>query len=201
MKKTSKWNKIVNESQGASLKDIESSYGKDVALALVKYCKEKDKDMEKVINDLNPDKFGLTEWDWFEKWSKRTLNLDIYGGFSDDWKDELDSDAEKNKDEDDEKEKRKKVKSAKRMARRASRGLKVHSSPSRSDYMTEGSGSRYGEQDIIDYIGSSIYGCEWVKDTTFDDYDPILVIETTDGDKFEISVKKMNGQNSNGKKD
>ena len=98
MKRTIKMKKILKESQGATIKDIEKSYGHNVADALLKYCMETDKDIDKVINDLTPDKVGLTEWDWFEKWAKRTLKLDIYGGFSDDWKDELDKDAEKGDD-------------------------------------------------------------------------------------------------------
>lgn len=186
MKKTIKMKKILKESQEATIKDIEKSYGKGVATALIKYCGEKDKDIDKVINDLTPDKFGLTEWDWFEKWAKRTLKLDIYGGFSDDWRDELDRDAEGNDDEEDVK---KKVKSANKSARRG-REVKIYSVPSRSDYMMESNG-RIDPQYVIDWIGMELGECEWCSDFTFDDYDPIIEIETTDGDKFEISVKKI----------
>ena len=194
MKKTIKMKKILKESQEATIKDIEKSYGKDVAAALIKYCGEKDKDIDKVINDLTPDKFGLTEWDWFEKWAKRTLKLDIYGGFSDDWKDELDRDAEGNDDEEDVKEK---VKSANKRARRG-REVKIYSVPSRYDYMKESNG-RIDQQYVIDWIGMELGECEWCSDFTFDDYDPIIEIETTDGDKFEISVKKLGGQVKNNK--
>lgn len=191
-----KQNNVIKESQEASLKDIESSYGKGVAKALVKYCNEKDKDIEKVINNTTPDRVGLTEWDWFEKWAKRTLKLDIYGGFSDDWMDDLDKDAKKKDDSDDNDNDLSDGISSRKLSksrrRKLSRGIPVHDLPSKYDMMMkEGSGSRYGEQDIIDYIASSIYGCGWIKDSTFDDYDPILEIETTDGDKFEISVKKI----------
>ena len=186
MKKTIKMKKILKESQEATIKDIEKSYGKGVATALIKYCGEKDKDIDKVINDLTPDKFGLTEWDWFEKWAKRTLKLDIYGGFSDDWRDELDRDAEGNDDEEDVK---KKVKSANKSARRG-REVKIYSVPSRSDYMMESNG-RIDPQYVIDWIGMELGECEWGANFTFDDYDPIIEIETTDGDKFEISVKKI----------
>ena len=41
--------------------------------------------------------------------------------------------------------------------------------------------------------------CEWCADYTYDDYDPIIEIETTDGDRFEISVKKLGGQVKNNK--
>ena len=187
--------KILKESKEATIRDIEKSYGKGVATALIKYCGEKDKDIDKVINDLTPDKFGLTEWDWFEKWAKRTLKLDIYGGFSDDWRDELDRDAEGNDDEEDVK---KKVKSANKSARRG-REVKIYSVPSRSDYMMESNG-RIDPQYVIDWIGMELGECEWCSDFTFDDYDPIIEIETTDGDKFEISVKKIGSKKTSSKK-
>ena len=151
---------------------------------------ETDKDIDKVINDLTPDKVGLTEWDWFEKWAKRTLKLDIYGGFSDDWKDELDKDA---KGEDDEEDAKEKVKNAKKK-RKLGRELKVYPTPSRSDYMMAESSSPIDPQYVIDWIGEEIGDCEWCADYTYDDYDPIIEIETTDGDRFEISVKKLGGR-------
>ena len=122
--------------------------------------------------------------------------MDIYGGFSDDWMDDLDKDAKKKDDSDDNDNDLSDGISSRKLSksrrRKLSRGIPVHDLPSKYDMMMkEGSGSRYGEQDIIDYIASSIYGCGWIKDSTFDDYDPILEIETTDGDKFEISVKKI----------
>lgn len=191
-----KWNKVIKESQEASLKDIESSYGKGVAKALVKYCNEKDKDIEKVINNTTPDRFGLTEWDWFEKWAKRTLKLDIYGGFSDDWMDDIDNDSKKNDDSDDNDSNlsdgisSRKLSKSKR--RKLSRGIPVHDLPTRSDMMMRESGGGYDAQGILDWIGDELIECDWVNDNmTFDDTNPILEIETTDGDKFEISVKKI----------
>ena len=56
------------------------------------------------------------------------------------------------------------------------------------------SSSPIDPQYVIDWIGEEIGDCEWCADYTYDDYDPIIEIETTDGDRFEISVKKLGGR-------
>lgn len=48
-------------------------------------------------------------------------------------------------------------------------------------------------QYVIDWIAEEIGDCEWCSDYTYDDYEPILEIETSDGDRFEIIVKPMEG--------
>lgn len=53
--------------------------------------------------------------------------------------------------------------------------------------------SRMTDQDILDWIGQEVSEAEWCADMTFDDYDPTLEVETMDGDRFEIIVKKMEG--------
>lgn len=47
------------------------------------------------------------------------------------------------------------------------------------------------DQEILNWIGQEVSEAEWCSDLTFDDYDATLEVETMDGDRFEIIVKKM----------
>lgn len=58
----------------------------------------------------------------------------------------------------------------------------------------EGSGSRMDQWDIASWISDEVRDCEWANDVDFenDDYeDPWFRITTTDGDTFQVVVKKV----------
>lgn len=47
------------------------------------------------------------------------------------------------------------------------------------------------EHDIIDWIGNEIYDRDFCADMTYDDENPTLEIEDNEGNRFEITVKKI----------
>lgn len=51
-------------------------------------------------------------------------------------------------------------------------------------------------QYVIDWIAEELGDCEWCADFTFDDFEPTLEVETSDGDRFEISVTPI-GRSAN----
>ena len=121
-----------------ALLDIEKTYGKEVKDALVKYCALKKLRPEDVIDDTQEDGIGQTKWDKFDKWAQKKLGLDIMGGFDDDW--DYTGSEERAKRE---------------------KGLSEVPMGDMDSFM-EGSGSHMDEQDILDFIGEELRGCEWV---------------------------------------
>lgn len=47
------------------------------------------------------------------------------------------------------------------------------------------------DQSIIDWIGEELQDAIWCSAVAFDDYEPVMEIETDSGDRFEVSIKKI----------
>ena len=180
-------------SSDAILKDIERTYGAKTARALAKYCELKKIDVYKVVSDLKEDGNGMTEWDKFDVWAKKVKNLDIMDNFDDtvDW-----TGAE------DERKREKEFAKAEKLAAKGKgkRGMKkgrfgnVYSAPTDFSTMEESGASRMSKWDIASWISDEVRDCEWAVDVDFenDDYeDPWFRITTTDGDTFQVVVKKV----------
>ena len=73
----------ADENITADIKDVERMYGKDVANALLEYCRKFGKKPSQVMNDLSEDGNGQTEWDKFDIWLKKNKGIDFTGGFGD----------------------------------------------------------------------------------------------------------------------
>ena len=185
--------KIVRENSDSTLKDIERGYGTKVAKALAKYCDIKKLDVDDVVSDMREDGNGLTPWDKFDIWARRTQGLDIMSKFDDtiDWTDTEDDRkrerefANMNKDE-----KRKAAKKSKRMLKKKRNGhaLNVYAEP-KFDRFTESSGN--DPQDVLDFIAEELYECEWVSNIDYDDVLPKCYVDTDDGKTFVVSVDKV----------
>lgn len=182
-----KLHKIMKEGSDITLRDIERNYGKDVANALVKYCSTKRLNVDDVVSDMSEDGNGLTPWDKFDIWARKTQGLDIMGNFDDtiDW-----TGAENDDDEREEQRTRKQGKSVKK----GKRFGQVFQAPTDFSTMNEGSGSRMEENDILDWIFQEMGECEWAGDMDYvDDANAFEVsMPGTDGeDVFRVSVTKV----------
>lgn len=192
-----------------TLKDIEKTYGKNTARALDRYCKMFNKKAVDVVSDMKMDGNGMTEWDKFDVWARRKLKLDIMDNFDDtfDWtgtEERKNDDKEEKKREKDErraerkikrdlKELRKNKKDLKKLRRGMRKGRRL-ARESMERLMKEGSGSRMNQWDIASWISDEVRDCEWANGVDFenDDYeDPWFRITTTDGDTFQVVVKKV----------
>ncbi len=177
-----KLHRIVKEEKDPTLKDIEHGYGKEVAQALVKYCALKKLDMNEVVSDLKTDGNGMTPWDKFDVWAQNTLGLDIMKDFDDtyDWSGAEERErkererAEQEKEDElafkkglkeierNKKDLKKLRRDLKKKNRRSRRMGRVYQAPTDFSTMDESSGSHMDEQDILDFIGEELRGCEWV---------------------------------------
>jgi hypothetical protein len=189
-----KHNRIVRESI-MTLKDIEKSYGAKVAKALAKYCNIKKLDINQVVGDLRTDGNGLTPWDKFDIWAKKTQGLDIMDNFDDtvDWSGAED-DAKREKefstlDDEEQALTKKRARKAEKLRRkkrqRASHSLREYDIPE----FNEGSGSNPEDEYFIsNWIGEQLSDCEWAHDV---DYGESPIILTTNAGSFKIIVEQL----------
>ena len=178
-----------------TIKDIERTYGKKTAMALSKYCEIKDITPTEVVSDLSEDRNGMTAWDKFDVWAKRTMKVDVMGNFDDtyDWTgaaDERKREKEFSKLERKERAKaRSKARNALKKRNRADHALKMVDM-SGLDKFQEGSGSNpIDEYFIQDWIANELNECEWVG-KVINGADFVLV-KTQDGERFCVTVEHM----------
>ena len=137
---------------GITLQEIEKWYGKDTANALVKYCDENGLEIDEVAAD---DK----KWDLFERWTrKQGAKKDRKGnkiGMGTDSKKFSNWTTAAGLDDLERKRKYYKMKTRSRYG-------KEYPFDDDNRRFTEGSGSHMDEQDILDFIGEELRGCEWV---------------------------------------
>lgn len=183
-----------------TIKDIERTYGKKTAMALSKYCEIKDITPTEVVSDLSEDRNGMTAWDKFDVWAKRTMKVDVMGNFDDtyDW---TGAAAERKREKEFSKLERKerakahsKARNALKRRNRADHALKVVDM-SGLDKFQEGSGSNpYDEWFISEWIANELNDCEWAKDVHFRNGDgelPWFDFFTVDGNRFKVTVEHM----------
>lgn len=156
--------KINESSEQETLKEIESTYGKKVRDALVKYCTAKNLDITETVYETKTDGNGQTPWDKFDNWAEKRLGLDIMGDFDDDF-DYTGADA------------------------RAKRERGLQEVPLASmDSFDEGSGSQKDEYQIAEFIGEELRECEWVNNFNWGDYSDMTF--DVDGFGYRVTVTK-----------
>ena len=72
---------------GVTISDVAKGYGREVAEALVQFCKIRKLSIDEVVNDESEDRNGMTLWDKFDSWAQNRLGLDIMANYEqgDDW--------------------------------------------------------------------------------------------------------------------
>ena len=140
----------------------------------------------------------MTEWDKFDVWARRKLNLDIMDNFDDtvDW---TGAEDDKKREKEDEKEKErsarkfkrdiKELRKNKKDLKKLRRGLRKGRRLTRESIEN----ARMEENDILDWIFQEMGECEWANDMEYlDDGNAFEVtMPGPHGDVFKVSVQKV----------
>ena len=155
--------------ESITIGEIEKWYGKPTADALVKYCDEKNKNVDQVASD-------DAEWDRFEMWAKsKKRRLGTNSSKFDNWRDAAGMDD-------------------KAITKKRDSGVRRYDLPTAADMYGEGSGSDpIDEYFISNWIGDELKECDWVDPEAIEwaGDEPWVEISTEEGDVYRIMVKKM----------